>query len=308
VKSAQIAYTPTDGEFQATPGQHRITRVALWGERHDLHLKSFPVGGKAAWDQHQKSIPHIAIDAGRRFDPCRPVGWDEGSNRAPRTIGNCDYDTCEYLSHLILRDLHGARVPGEDEYPNEAPPELAPARDGWPVTRLLSDSPWNQQTLGRQFVGGAHFWYTTRLTFGRDPWGHAKQQPFSSADFERAVRTISRCTWDSLIPWYTSETDPTKLRSAKGFLEKAWFMAAWVSTILHTGFGFDHDGETVKFQPFDGPVRGRNDDRPGLSWTVGVAFIEAARAARGVGGGATEPVLTKLSRGHINGAFVETAI
>lgn len=269
--TVQIAYQPTLNELtRLNDGvklyHGKFTQVLIWGQVINLFVKSFTLGSDTAWRKHNTAV--LKLENGQRSDPCRPNNCPNLSNADAGVVGEYNQTMCEYLTYQLLRHA----ITPEAGYPTTAPPGQIPQTFARTPIGLLQLAPWNP-TYGsnkdRQFVGGAHFYYTTRSTFGCDAWGHAKEEPYTFANLQPEVAAMGAKPWDQLV-----------LDQKPEYAEKALFNAAWVTTVLYDGFGFDRNDPNVMFQPFNGPTRGPKDERPESVWALGAVVLDAIGRAR----------------------------
>lgn len=274
----QIAYQPAANELRrledgVSKKYHgRLLRVKIWGEVIDLFVKSFTLGSDTAWERHNTALMKLAPNTtGQRKDPCRPINGPKlGANDqvSQSVVGAYNQNLCEYLAFQLLKTQ---MKDDPNVYPAVAPPAAVPDYERASI-EMLKFAPWNPTYGGntnRQFVGGAHFWYTTRSTFGCDAWGFAKEEPYTVANLKAEVAQTGAKTWDVM-----SIGMPLK------FAERALFNAAWVTTVLYDGLGFNRQDPNITFQPYSGPTRGAKDDRPEMVWPLGVAVLDAIGRAR----------------------------
>lgn len=142
---------------------------------------------------------------------------------------------------------------------------------------LKSLHPFKDAIKAHNFVGGANFWYSTRMLFGVDSKGNPMTTAFSFAEFRLQVTKTLAVRWadmGNVLPYAKPE-----------YLEEAWIKAMWANEVLTRQFGLDNDGDPTKaprltFKPFDG-FEGME-----LSWTMGrlVRFITGDYAPRKVAG------------------------
>lgn len=110
----------------------------------------------------------------------------------------------------------------------------------------------------RQFVGGAHFYYSTRTIFGMNKHGQPRKKAYNFYDFSHEVNQMFVKDWDTV----KKEMGLVKLK----FLVRAWFTSALITTVLNEGFRISQDtrGNQIKFRPYNGS---KKDEQ--LTWTLG---------------------------------------
>lgn len=98
----------------------------------------------------------------------------------------------------------------------------------YPSAIYLLDNGPRISRSARQFVGGAHFYYSTRAIFGMNKHGQPRKKVYNFYDFSNKVNQMFVKDWDTV----KKEMGLVKLK----FPVRAWFASALITTVLNEGF------------------------------------------------------------------------